>query len=256
MGYPQVNEKLAYSQGLNEDGPNVLWIWLEDGMINALRYRAFYGSISKFCSAPDTVLDFGCGHGELVSYLRGKGFNAYGVDPLLGSSADRCYASLADFIKEHDGPLKAVILNFSLEHLQDPAAVLEQLRALLADHGHLFIRVPDLDYIERRKRLASFQLRPGEHRFMAGKACLRSLLEKTGFEIVSMEPDASPAALITYPCSLFPRLDPFPGTGEAAKTGGLCLLAMLSLLFLPFFIFEYASGRSPIVRIVARRRES
>src|SRR3990167_1069696 len=101
-----------------------------DMLINYIRYSAIYRWILHFDNKKGAILDFGCGKGELVSYLRRKGQEAYGVDPEI-KPAPFLFASLACLEENTCKPFEAITLNFSLEHCDNPLSILNKLRTLL-----------------------------------------------------------------------------------------------------------------------------
>jgi 2-polyprenyl-3-methyl-5-hydroxy-6-metoxy-1,4-benzoquinol methylase len=81
------------------------------------------------------VLDYGCGSGLFIDYLREKGFcEAYGYDPF-----SKKYADPAPLRKKYD----CVVLLDVLEHVEAPLDFLRHLRDLLKPGGLLFICMPD-----------------------------------------------------------------------------------------------------------------
>ncbi len=85
------------------------------------------------------VLDFGCGSGLLVQYLREKGFAAAGYDPY---SPDHGDATLLD--EQYD----VVVAQDVIEHDDDPLGVLAKLDALAAPGGIIAIGTPNADGID------------------------------------------------------------------------------------------------------------
>ena len=80
------------------------------------------------------LLDYGCGSGLLVKYLREQGYQAYGYDPYArdGEHAEPRAAGF-DFIVSQD----------VIEHVADPAAYLRTLKGLAKAGGMLVIGTPD-----------------------------------------------------------------------------------------------------------------
>lgn len=98
------------------------------------------------------VLDIGCGRGDLLEWLADEGFEAHGIEPSDEAAAlarerglDARTATVAD-LTEGPGPLPAydaVTLLNVLEHVPEPAALLGQVRRLLAPGALVYIRVPN-----------------------------------------------------------------------------------------------------------------
>ena len=85
------------------------------------------------------VLDFGCGSGLLVQYLRENGFDAAGFDPYSPDHDDRARL---------DRTYDAVIAQDVLEHAEDPLAVRGRLDALAEPGGLIAIGTPNADGID------------------------------------------------------------------------------------------------------------
>jgi 2-polyprenyl-3-methyl-5-hydroxy-6-metoxy-1,4-benzoquinol methylase len=101
------------------------------------------------------LLDFGCGGGEFLAYLRSVGFQQlHGIDR-SGQQVDRCRArglsnvelvmDSATWLQRHVGEFHTVVLNDVLEHIPKPDVLptLEALRATLRSGGQLIIKVPN-----------------------------------------------------------------------------------------------------------------
>lgn len=101
------------------------------------------------------ILDVGCGNGGLLGALRRRGYlDLTGIDPApacagrvraLGFKAVNTVLPLGNDARSRLGgaPFDLVILSHVLEHVFDAFSVLESLVPLLADHGRLYIEVPD-----------------------------------------------------------------------------------------------------------------
>lgn len=100
--------------------------------------------------APDghtPVLDLGCGQGRLVADLLTRGFDAYGCDLGVAGAVEVPAGRLAVIAPDPyrlpyaDGQFAAVISVSVLEHVQDKAACLREVRRVLRPGGvamHLF----------------------------------------------------------------------------------------------------------------------
>jgi 2-polyprenyl-3-methyl-5-hydroxy-6-metoxy-1,4-benzoquinol methylase len=101
------------------------------------------------------ILDFGCGYGSGLLYLKSKGYrNIYGVE--MGSHradvANRHFPGRvrhgaigeARKIVEESGPFDAVALHHVAEHLRDPFQMVSDLITLLKPGGMIVIAVPEI----------------------------------------------------------------------------------------------------------------
>lgn len=233
-------------------------------LVNFMRYYSVYRWILHFYNKKGRILDFGCGKGELVFYCAQKGYQAYGVDPHLkplpshrtNAHPHFLFNSLSQAREQAEGLFDMVILNFSLEHLRDPIAILKELHAAIATSGFIFIRVPNSAELLKNKKLSSFQIRSPEHRYFFTKKSLVRLLRHTGFSILRTDTRFCIAAAITAPCSIFPALDPmlllYGATGIISIIKA-ATLGMLTLLFLPYTWIKCRFGHGIILHVVAKK---
>ena len=95
---------------------------------------------------PRTVLDIGCGQGELGHILRMRGHHVVGTDLELPSfELDEFYPSdiTGDLGIDPDRVFDVVILADVLEHVADPTRLLSQGKGRLAPGGTLLVSVPN-----------------------------------------------------------------------------------------------------------------
>ncbi|MCR8456023.1 MAG: methyltransferase domain-containing protein [Crenarchaeota archaeon] len=93
------------------------------------------------------ILDLGCGHGHILSYLRGNGRDAYGLDVNVDSLQHRNLRGYFVCGDAHNLPFRDssldVILAFELvEHLKEPEKALEEIRRTLKRNGILLLTSP------------------------------------------------------------------------------------------------------------------
>lgn len=98
------------------------------------------------------VLDVGCGAGAVGKVLRRAGASelvGIELDPEAASHAGEIYDSVLigdveSVLSELTGPFDTFCCYDVLEHLYDPAAVLDDLRDLAAADAHLHVSVPNV----------------------------------------------------------------------------------------------------------------
>jgi len=91
---------------------------------------------------PDSsVLDIGCGHGELLRLLKDKGFEGFGVDPRPEFCEFATPWPSLDDIPEGK-TFNVITMIHMLEHLVNPIEYLEEIRKFLKPGGLLVIEVP------------------------------------------------------------------------------------------------------------------
>lgn len=148
-------------------------LWARLALGNRLRFLRKNG-----LGKDDTILDFGCGAGLFVTYLRQHGYpNAVGYDRFNQKYAD---ASLLD--RKYD----AVLAQDVLEHAEDPEAMLAELRGLVRDGGLLCIGTPNAARLRLREHERfALELHQPYHRHILSKAALEALALRAGFEPLS-----------------------------------------------------------------------
>lgn len=130
------------------------------GPVEALQ-RALYASraraVEALAGAPGRVLDVGCGPGFLLDAFRRRGWDPDGIE-LDDHSARHAREVLGLRVATDagerwpwpDGHFDAVVLWHVLEHLEDPAAVLDRAHRILRPGGVLMVGVPNFASPEAR----------------------------------------------------------------------------------------------------------
>lgn len=107
------------------------------------------GRLNRFVSlvgANAKILDYGCGHGMLVDYLKYNKINAFGYDR---------YNSEYNLILEHNFDLVSMVE--VIEHLSYPFSELDEINLLLKPNGILYIETSFIDVaIEEKIELEDF----------------------------------------------------------------------------------------------------
>ena len=155
----------------------------------ALRRRLILRLLGPDAAGPEaTILDFGCGSGDLLAEMAGRfpGAVFAGVDlspsGLAQSGEKLPSAMLSRFdLAAPDGPPKEllgwashVVCSEVLEHVDDPAPLLANAARCLKPGGRLVVTVPG-------GPITAFDRHIG-HRGHFTRARLRDLLERAGFE--------------------------------------------------------------------------
>jgi SAM-dependent methyltransferase len=142
-----------------------------------------------------SVLDVGCGSGQLLLAMRSYGFTRLtGVDPFVERDLDygngvRVYRrDLDDYEGRHD----IVMLHHSLEHMDAPRAVLTRIRALLNDGGTVLVRIPVASSEAFETYGADWvQLDAPRHLYLHTRASVDVLARQTGFAVAEVVYDST-----------------------------------------------------------------
>lgn len=111
-------------------------------------WRGIVRAVRHLHPAPGKWLDFGCGNGGLVRFIRDRGDNqVFGFD--TGTWAEKARASGlpildGDELADHDGTFDIITAVEVIEHIPNPVEVLKRLRRLLKPGGLLFLTTGNL----------------------------------------------------------------------------------------------------------------
>jgi SAM-dependent methyltransferase len=133
-----------------------------------------------FLAPTDTVVDFGCGGGQLLEHLDAA--RRLGIEP--NDAARRAAAARGLEVVPSSGDLPAriadvVISNHALEHTLGPLEELRRLRALLRPHGRLVLCLPIDDWRTQRRPRPD----PNHHLYTWTPQLLANLLEEAGYGV-------------------------------------------------------------------------
>jgi SAM-dependent methyltransferase len=122
----------------------------------------------------NTVLEYGCGKGQFVSFLLQKGFtHVQGFDPYVAEFSN------PDILQEK---YDVVFSQDVIEHVDDPKALIEEFYALLVDDGVCLIGTPNAEEISLRDG-DSPELHQPYHRHILSEKALIALLKEEGFAV-------------------------------------------------------------------------
>jgi 2-polyprenyl-3-methyl-5-hydroxy-6-metoxy-1,4-benzoquinol methylase len=123
----------------------------------------------------DRILDYGCGAGLYVGFLRQKGCrHVFGYDPFVPAYADpEMIQSSYDAVVSYD----------VIEHEDNPAAFLRSLRGLVRPGGLVVVGTPNADRISATRR-GDPNLHVPYHRHILAEGVLLELARKQGMEPV------------------------------------------------------------------------
>ncbi|MEZ5401250.1 MAG: class I SAM-dependent methyltransferase [Bryobacteraceae bacterium] len=154
------------------------------------------------------VLDAGCGNGDLSRILDGRGYAVTaverpgGVTGALPESVRLVEHDLDRSLPPIEGGFDVIVLADVLEHLRDPAALLRELRPMLAADGELVVSLPNSGNLYFRLVVLSGRF-PQEDKGLFDRTHLhfytwdgwRELFGSAGFAMVEVCPTGIPVGL-------------------------------------------------------------
>jgi SAM-dependent methyltransferase len=221
--YPLKTQKLSFNDRI--------------GYRNRLRLLQAQG-----LSASAHILDYGCGAGLFVEFLREQGMeNAAGYDPFVPEYADR---------RRLEEQYDAVVSYDVIEHSVDPRAFLRSLVNLVKPGGLVVIGTPNAQNVSVRRK-GDPSLHVPYHRHILSERALLALGQEVGCE---------PAQVYerSFYDSLYPTVNSRFMWRYIQKTGGLLdaavepprtglVLRSPDLLFFAFFGYFFPRGDNVIV---------
>lgn len=166
------------------------------------RTRLLLGMINRFRLLPQggKILDVGCGDGSFLRNFR-PGV-AYGIDEseegvklAASRGIHRDHLSVANIENGKGLPkmkFDLVVCSALLEHIEDDAEALKNIRSLMKKDSHLVIEVP-----YSMKRWTKFDVQAG-HKRRYSEAEIRSKLEGSGFSVVYLRKWGFPLYRVYY----------------------------------------------------------
>lgn len=125
----------------------------------------------------DSILDYGCGNGLFVLFLKGRGYpNAIGYDPYVQE-----FASLPE-----SGTFECVVANDVIEHIPNPRAMIQDCVKKLKSGGLLYIGTSDSEGVDMADLEPHImRLHQPFHRIIVTQQTLKSLGIQAGLELIN-----------------------------------------------------------------------
>jgi 2-polyprenyl-3-methyl-5-hydroxy-6-metoxy-1,4-benzoquinol methylase len=172
--------------------------------------------LERRAGGPGSLLDIGCGAGWFLHAARRAGWQVAGVELSRESAAfattrlglDVALGAL-ESIAPPAGRYDAITLWHSLEHMRDPRAALEWIRAALKPGGVTLIGVPNVESRGLARRGASWiwLQQPFVHLWHFSARALGLLLEQSGLQVLSASTRDTWDAQYLYDAKLAPQLE-------------------------------------------------
>jgi SAM-dependent methyltransferase len=200
-----------------------------------------------------TLLEIGCGHGNMLLEARNRSYDVHGLEysPDAAHIANRKLG--ADLVRvgalsENTFPEQSFdvcILADVIEHVRDPVGLLKIVRRILKPEGVVFIATPSTDSWSARLLGRHWMEYKPEHLFYFNQRTIIRLLGDAGFEGI----ETSSGRKVLTLDYIIGHFDKFPVPIVSRLLGGLRALAPSALLEKPLTIT--ASG----INVLAVRSE-
>ncbi|MCK5783759.1 MAG: class I SAM-dependent methyltransferase [Desulfobacterales bacterium] len=227
---------------------------------NTIRLTAMIKPLLRRLPQGSSILEVGCGSGQLAVYLKKRGYHIEVTDisqDILDEIRDvhsiKGYCGKLEdirFSKAYD----SIIFNNVLEHVSNPVSALQKAEQILANEGFIFIEVPNIAGLQFMLFKKSwFPLQIPQHLFHFSPASINKIAIACSLEKVwcsTFSPRISPAG---YVASIFPELRPEKIRQSWSKKYLLMYLG-LQFLFLPLAYAEAIAGKGSAVRALYKKR--
>lgn len=146
-------------------------------------------------SGKGSILDVGCGRGDFLALMAARGWVSTGLEldkRVLNQGRkvkglDLRFGGLED-VKFPETHFNAITFWHVFEHLRDPLWALKECNRILKPGGLLVVAVPNAGSLQARLSGRHwFHLDPPYHMYHYSLGNLGRLLEKSGFEVVSVK---------------------------------------------------------------------
>lgn len=139
------------------------------------------------------VLDIGASTGVMLDIFKENGWETWGVEPSKSGkiAKQKGHEIILDFFEKAKLPnnyFDVVIMNHTLEHMDDPDIVLNKINMALKSDGMLLVDVPNAGGIGSTILGDKWPYRlPEEHKHQFTRQTLSKIFEEAGFKIIHFE---------------------------------------------------------------------
>ncbi|MEJ0075800.1 MAG: class I SAM-dependent methyltransferase [Alphaproteobacteria bacterium] len=141
-----------------------------------------------------SLLEIGCGHGNMLLEARDRGYDVHGLEYSADAARVANRKLGADVVRVGaigestfaEGSFDICILADVIEHVRDPANFVQTVQRVLKPGGAIFIATPSIDSWSARLLGRHWMEYKPEHLFYFNATTITRLLERSGFESVAI----------------------------------------------------------------------
>ncbi len=218
--YKKIYQEYENSRHNCKDGSEVMRMM---DFKNNIKGDGIYNFLKEYLQDGKTVLDIGCGFGQISHSFKIKyGCNVSAVEPsgLLAKTVGEKLGinvfngQFDDFIVNNDKKFNVLIMHHVFEHFVDPAEKLQQFKNLLFPGGVVYIEVPNVSSFNKPVD----QFFDYMHPFSYSPKTFKELVYKNGYKIIKINKEKKYRiqAVIAPADSVYPDM----GEDKHWKRGG------------------------------------
>ena len=181
---------LSYELANEEAFLNLQLLALADTGFGDLETLLFSGFNEGLLPFKPRILDIGCATGSLLEKLKKAGWDVTGVEISVPQAEYGRQKRGLDVrtlpLEENHFPLghfNVVLASHLIEHLNDPAALIREVRRILAPEGRFFITTPNIDGFQAKLFKEKWRSAIFDHLYLFSVKTLSRLLVENGFLI-------------------------------------------------------------------------
>lgn len=205
--------------------------------------------LEKFCKK-GKLLDVGCAYGFFLLAARERGWEVYGVEisKVASDYARERYGlnvinkRLEDAHFPHNF-FDVVTMWDVLEHFDDPAAVMTEVKRILRKDGFVFLQVPNFSSLQSKLMRGRWKdIKPHYHLWYFTLKTLSQLLNSKGFSVVKVQGGKSPVSLKRFL--------------SKHGLGYRCITKVLKLFHLAGYFYLSCGSLSEVIEVLAKEIET
>lgn len=216
-----------------------LYILDTQKMFDLSTYTTRLAALQKYAKSAKTVLDFGCGNGNFVKFLRSKKYKTFGYDKSVGITEHLFSEKLPFYKNENEIPNEYfnVITCFDvIEHATNPEKIMDVFRMKLKKGGILILSTPNAESISSKVLGKNWWVfGPEAHFIIFSLFSLKLFLYNHNFNILDSATDILTSWFV-------------PSEKLLSRIGN----KVVYLVLFPFKSFLFASGYGDNIQIVAK----